>query len=628
MSAQPRILLCTMAVVAGASLCSAAVSAEEPAIRIGDASLVRPTASAKPMEFKVSRTGALGSEVTLSYETHDRSAVAGVDYTAQRGTLVIPADATQAKIRVPIRPGRAASTRNFVVDLKAANGPLEDDAVLHSFPAGTDPSSLAVADFNRDGKADVVVAEPAADRVSVLLNTTSASGAAPTLAAAVSFAAGNVPGAVVTGDFNGDGKPDIAVVNPAESQTQDAVSVLLNTTATGAATPTFAAPKKLPAGKRPDFLTVADFNGDGKPDLAVVNRGVPAPGGAPAFVQQGFSVFLNTTAQGATTAGFAAHKDFDLSDPVLLVAADLNGDGKPDLAVRSIFPRNQVSSTSLFLNTTANGAAAPSFGDAQALDNEFNADFLATGDVNNDGLPDLVTRNLVLINDTAAGKTPADFKPGVDVNGGPGASSSPLALADLNVDGWPDLVASDESGALTVLLNRTASSTSTPEFAAPVEIAPPITRDASLAADLNGDGRPELLGINAETKTVSVRALEFGPVDIVDGRGKGSILPNVDTRPDPFHFTDVAGVSRKKVVTSSPVVIAGINSATAITVSGGSYSINGGAFTTVKGTVRNGDRVRARHTASGAFSTAVSTRVTIGGVSDDFTSTTKVGSSP
>ena len=68
-------------------------------------------------------------------------------------------------------------------------------------------------------------------------------------------------------DVNGDGKPDLIVAN----QNDNTVSVLLNTTAPGAATPSFAAQQTFATGSAPVSVTAADVNGDGKPDLIVAN---------------------------------------------------------------------------------------------------------------------------------------------------------------------------------------------------------------------------------------------------------------------------------------------------------------------------------------------------------------------
>ncbi len=95
-----------------------------------------------------------------------------------------------------------------------------------------------------------------------------------------------------------------------------------------------------------------------------------------------------------------------------------------------------------------------------------------------------------------------------------------------------------------------------------------------------------------------------------------------DTVPNPFMFTDLNDVDLSTVQTSNAVVITDINTLSPISVSGGEYSINGGPFTAAAGTVSSGDSVRVRHTSSASFSTPVSTTLTVGGVSDDFVSTT------
>jgi hypothetical protein len=96
-----------------------------------------------------------------------------------------------------------------------------------------------------------------------------------------------------------------------------------------------------------------------------------------------------------------------------------------------------------------------------------------------------------------------------------------------------------------------------------------------------------------------------------------------DTTPDAFSFTDQSGVARSSTITSAAITVTGITAAAAITVSGGTYDINGsGSFVGTAGTVSNGDTVRSRHTSSANYSTSVDTTITIGGVSDTFTSIT------
>lgn len=102
-----------------------------------------------------------------------------------------------------------------------------------------------------------------------------------------------------------------------------------------------------------------------------------------------------------------------------------------------------------------------------------------------------------------------------------------------------------------------------------------------------------------------------------------SVTEAEDLTPNAFDLIDVVNVPRNSMQTSSPIVIGGINAATPISVVGGSYSINGGAFVTTAGSVNNGDSVRVQHQASGSFSTQVTTMLNINGISADFSSQTE-----
>lgn len=112
----------------------------------------------------------------------------------------------------------------------------------------------------------------------------------------------------------------------------------------------------------------------------------------------------------------------------------------------------------------------------------------------------------------------------------------------------------------------------------------------------------------------------IGPPDEFTGDSSGA----PDTTPDSFSFTDQTGVARSSTITSAAITVSGIDAAATISVTGGTYDINGsGSFTSSSGTVEAGDTVRARHTSSASYETATNTVVSIGGVSDTFTSTTE-----
>jgi hypothetical protein len=415
-------------------------------------------------------------------------------------------------------------------------------APQETFAAGSGPFYVAVADFNGDGRPDLVLANSSSNTVSVLLNTTAPGATTPSFAAQETFATGSTPSSLAVADFNGDGIADLAVAN----QNDNTVSVLFNTTAPGATTPSFAAQQTFATGSVPLSVAVADLNGDGKLDLVVAND-----------LSNTVTVLLNTTAAGTTTPSFSPQETFATgSDPASVVVADFNGDGKPDLAVAN----NASSTVSVLLNTTAPGATTPSFSPQRTFAIGFLAFSMTVADVNGDGRADLIAANSnsnsvsVLLNTTAPGASTPSFA--AQETFATGMSPSSVAVADFNGDGEPDLVVANfTSNTVSVLLNARVPIAITPSFASQATFATGSVPQSVAVADFNGDGRRDLVVADTASGTLLVllnttapgaTTPSFGPQQtFATGSGAFSVAAadvNGDGRPDLIDVSDTVSV--------------------------------------------------------------------------------------
>lgn len=283
------------------------------------------------------------------------------------------------------------------------------------------PFTIVSGDFNRDGYLDAAVANAGADPasgakadggVSILLNSFSGFGGPY-----VEYGTGSNTVGLVSGDFNGDGKIDLAATNFGSNT----LSILL-----GDGDGFFANPTSLPTGSSPAFVVAADFNGDGKLDLAVSNFGANS-----------VSVFL-----GQGNGSFAAKTDFTTEEgPIGLVAADFNHDNKLDLAAACI----ENDKISILMGNGTGSFSAKN--DLVAATDPF---WLIATDFNRDGHLDLITSNEGL-SSLLFGLGDGSFTAKRDYGWSPSEDIQGLAVADVDLDGNPDLLAvNNESGLLHI----------------------------------------------------------------------------------------------------------------------------------------------------------------------------------
>jgi hypothetical protein len=426
--------------------------------------------------------------------------------------------------------------------LEARLTPTVSFATQQTFSVGSDPTSVATADFNGDGKPDLVIGTQGNESVAVLLDTTAAGAVVPSFSPVQTFAVGNSPDALTVADFNGDGKPDLAAVNIIDQT----VSVLLNTTPAGASTVSFAPQHIFLIGFDANAVVAADLNGDGKPDLIVANSNNNNPGT--------LSVLLNTTAAGSTTASFAPQQTFAAGNgPFKEAAGDFNGDGKPDLVYLdggAITPQ-----ASVLPDTTAAGAATVTFAPVQTVPTGRQADYALVGDVNGDGKPDLVVTNgsdksvSVLLNMTPTGSATMSF---AQQTFAVGTLPDSVVAADFDADGRPDLaVTNANDNTVSVLVNTTPTGGGTASFASQLTFAVGTNPAAVSAADFNGDGLPDLVVADGNNNAVSV-LLNTSPVPptahgqtVVIGQGQARAIALTGSAPggDAFTFAITANPS-------------------------------------------------------------------------------------
>ena len=431
------------------------------------------------------------------------------------------------------------------------------------YSAGSNPNSIVNGDFNADGTPDFAVASGSVSgSASVILSDGAGSYNAKT-----DYSTGIVPYGSTSADFDGINGPDIAIVNGFSNT----VSVLLNNS-----DGTFAAKADYATGSAPISVTSGDFDGINGIDLAVANGS-----------SNNVSIYLNN---GDGT--YAARINYATGTyPHSVTSGDFDGINGIDLAIA-----NRTSNTVSVLLNNGNGtfAAKADYATGSSL-----AYSIESSDFDGVNGPDLVVANRTSHN-ISVFLNNGDGTYAARINYATSNGPQSLAIGDFDrINGDDIAVVSNQSNVISVFLNNGDGT-----YAAKLDFAAGTSPSAITSVDYNSDGFIDYAVTNTSNNTVTL------------------YLNVVDTTPDAFSFTDQTDVDLSTLTTSNTEKITGLEASTSISITGGEYSINGGAYITSNDTVSNNDTVTARHTSSANYFTAIDTVVTIGGVSDTFSTTT------
>ncbi|MBI3818317.1 MAG: VCBS repeat-containing protein [Planctomycetes bacterium] len=357
------------------------------------------------------------------------------------------------------------------VSLLATADPAGNFAPPVSFPVGGAPAIVTSGDLNQDGLADIATGHVNGDsRITVLLNNTKG------FVGASKIAVGSYPFNVAVGDLNHDGNNDFV--------TSNYTGVFTGTMSVALAQPpgNFGVPTNYPTGAGPQWVALADLDGDRNLDAVTANSNAG-----------NINIF-----KGNSTGGFEPPSTIAVGAyPRYVAIADLNHDGRPDLATANYGAAN----LSILLQNTAGGFASPVNITLAVQSGPIGID---AGDLNGDGDADLVVAqsgkaNLVLLFGFGDGTfTSASLVP---VGTYPGS----VEITDVNRDGKADLVAACSDGAHVALGNGTGT------FGASTGIGSPFDARAAATGDCNLDGSVDLAVADG-----------LGSVSVYSGNGAGT----------------------------------------------------------------------------------------------------------
>ncbi len=483
-----------------------------------------------PVVSSLSATRAApGTTITISGSNFNPTAASNIVYFGTGKASVVSGNATSLTVTVPIGATYApVSVTNSATGLTGFSGPQFQPTYNNSaymgnvisfdttrfYATGGNPSAIALGDIDGDGKADMAVSNFITKTMLIFRNTSvSGSISASSFASPVSIPSDTGAYSLAIGDLDGDGKLDIV----ATSNMDTGITVYRNTSSPGSIS--FAGGLFIPTPfTTTNGVVVGDLDGDGRSDIAVsFDFGVFTFRNTSSVGALSFDTYTYVDATG--TGGFMGYNSGGY-----LAIGDLDGDGKKDLATNSHGHNQVVVLRNISTTGTISFATKQLFAVGEAPTN------VAIGDLDGDGKPELAVTNIgssytdtgsvsVLRNTSSTGSIA--FAPGAIFQ--TGMSPSAVAIASMAGGTRPDLIISTFNGYnLSVL--RNTSSTGSLSFDTVSHPFYSGSQSSTVAVgDLDGDGKPDVAVSNYSdySGTGNISVLRNQPLGLLTGTALG-----------------------------------------------------------------------------------------------------------
>ncbi len=436
-------------------------------------------------------SGSIGSEVIITGSNFNSTPLQNIVFFGATKANVLSASSNSLTVSVPHGTTyQNITVTNLGTSLMAySNKPFnttfngtinfiskQDIATGNSYPY-----NLRIKDLDGDGKSDISLLNGGTNTqtISVFKNTSTTGFIS--FASKIEFNAGLWPYSISVDDIDGDGKPDINFTNA----NSNSISVLRNTSSIGNIS--FASKVDFTTGASPYSVVVGDIDGDGKPELAIAN-----------WDSNSVSIFRNISNVGSI--GFASKLDFATgAQPFSLVLGDIDGNGKPDLAVTN----SNNNSMSIFLNNSTLGNI--NFGSKVDFSTGPQPYPISIGDLDGDGKPDIVVGNIgsdsISIFLNTSNSNNVNFAPKIDLVTGTDPYS--INIGDIDGDGKPDIaIGNTNSNSISVYKNT--STLGSISFVTKNDFPTGTNPYSANIGDIDGDGKPDLAVSNFNSNTFSI----------------------------------------------------------------------------------------------------------------------------